>query len=379
MPDITRIPFSELFERVKTELIRDDASGSTAEYKYMGRVNDTYMFDLPSQIDWKHYQKTGTIAGKADYNTGYIATASTSVVTGSGTTWTSLNSNGFVLKVNGYNELYRVTYSGATTLSLDRNWIETSISSNTTYTLYQDRYALASDFDRMIIECDKCVYYYDSGYKVYLQYKDATALDEIKSTTPGTPMYYTVKYINNSPYIYIDVPLDTAMTIEYVYMPKLARMKEYATGTVTDLANAGTAVTGSSTDFDGFVSDTTNYKYYFRLDRDGTASASRWYLISTAASDTSLTLSDAYEGTTVSGGSLAYTISVCSVLPAGLDTALMYGAAMASSADQDNTPQMQAWLALYNAAVTAYRRIEDKRGYGKGRVGTIYEQSGARK
>ena len=157
------------------------------------------------------------------------------------------------------------------------------------------------------------------------------------------------------------------------------RMSEYVTGTITTLANAGTAVTGSSTDFDGFVTDTTNFDYYFRLDRDGTGSASKWYKISTAASDTSLTLSDAYTGTAVSGGSLAFTISHISSLPVGLDLAMVYGVAAVSAIDQTNQTQIQGWAAMYTKIVDQYRAVEGKLDYGKQRIHTIYERTGVRR
>ena len=144
------------------------------------------------------------------------------------------------------------------------------------------------------------------------------------------------------------------------------------------MANGGTAVTGSNTDFDGFVTDTSTYDYYFRLDRDGTGSSSVWYKISTAASDTSLTLSDSYTGTAVSAASLAFTISHVSLLPAGLDLAMVYGAAMVGAIDQSNNAQLQGWIASYAKILTQYRTVEGNLNYGKQRMHSIYERSNVR-
>jgi hypothetical protein len=379
MADIRRIPFSEMTERVQKELIRDN---SASEDKYKGRVNDVYTIDLPSLIDWRHIRTEASITTTADYNTGYISATSTTTVTGASTVWTSANSNNLLLKVSGYDEVYRCTYSAATSLTIDRSWVGTNISSNTTYSIFQDRYALASDFDRLVLDPDKSIYYWLGGIRVYLKYRDPDVFEVKQVYTPNIPAYYTIKWISGDPYIFIDPPDTSARTFFYVYMPILKRMSEYTTGYITTLANAGTAVTGSGTDFDGFVTSTTDYDYYLRIDPDGTSSASKWYKVSSAASDTALTLSDAYAGTAISGGTSttgAYTISMISKLPAGLDLAIIYGTAIVSAIDQTNRTQIEGWSAVYTKILDQYRAVEGKLGYSKQRVHTIYERSGCRR
>lgn len=338
------------------------------------------MFDIPNQIDYRHIRKIGQITTTADYTTGNITDISSTSVTGDGTSWTSANSNNLLLKVSGNDELYRVTYSSGTALTLDRTWVETDISSTDTgYTLYQDRYALASDFDHMILDPNRAVYYWSGGNKVYLKYRSPEDFEAGQVITPGTPSYYTIKWVSGDPYLYIDGPDTSSRTLEYAYIPTLKRMAEYTTGTITTLANAGTAVTGSGTNFDGFVTDTTAYDYYFRIDGDGTGADSKWYKISSAGSDTGITLSDAYEGTAISSGTSAYTISVVSLLPPGLDLALLYGAALIGAIDQTNNSQIKAWSAMYEKAVTQFKSIENKKNFGVKRVRTIYENSGVRR
>jgi hypothetical protein len=376
MSDMRRIPFTEQFERVQKELVRDN---SAAEAKYKGRINDVYTIDLPSQIDWRHLKTTTYVTTIDDYSTGHILIASSTSLTGDSTVWTSANSNNLLIKVSGYDEIYRCTYVGGTSLTIDRTWIGTAISSNTDYVLFQDRYVLASTFDRMALDPDKTVYYYQSGNKVYLKYRDPDVFEAKQTVTPNTPAYYTVKWINGDPYIFIDPPDNDDRSLYYVHIPTLKRMDEYTTGTITILANGGTAVTGSGTDFDGFVTDTTNYDYYFRVDADGTGSGSKWYKISTAASGTSLTLSDAYAGTAISAGTSAYTISMVSLLPAGLDLAMIYGAAVVSAIDQGAKNQVAGWSALYDKILSQYRAVEGKLDYSKQRVHTIYERTGVRR
>lgn len=376
MADIRRIPFTEIVERVQKELIRDN---SAAEGKYKSRVNDIYTIDLPDQIDWRHIRKEATITSTADYTTGTIAlTNASTTVTGTGTTFTSANSNNLLLKAANYDEVYRVTYVGATSLTLDRNWVEDTDTSET-YTLYQDRYALATDFSHMILDPDKSVYYWQNGNRNYLKYRSPEEFECRQVYIPNTPSHYTIKWVSGDPYIYIDPPDTDSRTFYYVYMPTLARMVEYTTGTITTLANGGTAVTGSGTDFDGFITDTTAYDYYFRIDGDGTGGASVWYKIASVTDDTSLTLSDAYGGTAISSGSEAYTICTISLLPAGLDAAIMYGAALIGATDQTNRTQIETWTALYNKATSQYRAIESKKNYGNQVVKPIYSRPGVRR
>ena len=377
--DIRRLPFTECVERLQNELIRDASTSAASEAKYKGRINDVYMFDIPSIIDWRHLRKSATITTTDDWNTGYISATSTTTITGASTLWTSANSNNMLVKVSGYDEVYRNTYSSATSGTIDRSWIGTNISSNTGYSMFQDRYALASDYDRMILDPDHCIYYWQTGNKRYLTYRDPDMFEEKQTTIPTYPAYYTVKWVNGDPYLFIDPPDFDDRTLEYLYLPTLKRMSEYTTGTITTLANAGTAVTGSSTDFDGFVTDTTNYDYYFRIDGDGTGARSVWYKISTAASDTSLTLSDAYAGTAISGGTSTYTISMLSLLPAGLDLALVYGAAATSAIDQTNKTQITGWATQYSRILAQYMSVEGKLEYSRQRIHTIYEKSGVRR
>lgn len=376
MANIKRIPFTEIFERCQVELVRD---GSSSESKFKGRVNDVYTVDIPSQIDWRHIRKDAAIATINDYTTGYISTTSGTAITGSDTVWTSANSNNMLLKVSGYDELYRVTYYSATGLVADRSWVGIDISTDTGYVLYQDRYTLSSDFDRLILDPDKSVYYWNSGNKVYLKYRSPDVFEQKQTSLPNTPSYYTIKWVEGDPFIFIDAPDNTSRTITYTYMPLLTRLSEYTTGTIVTLANAGTAITGSGTAFTGFVTDTSAYDYYFRLDRDGTGSNSKWYKIASAGSATGLTLSDAYAGLSVSSGSLTYTISMVSLLPPGLDLAIIYGTALVSASDQNNTTQFKDWAALYEKILSQYKTIEGKLGYGLNRMHTIYEKSGARR
>ena len=384
MAEIKRIPFSELVERVQKELVRD---ASAAEGKYKSRVNDEYTTAIPSEIDYRHIKKTGSVTTWADYSTGTVALVNGSAdITGTSTVWNTGGDAGWVagtdtmlFKAGNYDEVYRLTYVGATSATLDRNWVEATDTSES-YVIYQERYALATDFERMTDESDQCVYYWRNGIKVYLKYEDWTEFQDKQTHVVGTPYRYTVKWVNDDPYLYVNCPPTDVMTIGYDYIPSLARMAEYTTGSIKTLANASTAVVSNAgTDFDGFLSDFTTYSYYFRIDGDGTGGASVWYKIASATDNTNIVLSDAYAGTAIVAGTSAYTISKVSLLPAGLDIAIMYGAALNSAVDQSSEIQIKSWASIYRTAVDRFKRIESNRGAGKQRMRTIYEKAGVRR
>ena len=95
------------------------------------------------------------------------------------------------------------------------------------------------------------------------------------------------------------------ITVRYKRRHKDLTQADYTTGTITTLANAGTAVTGSGTTWTAaFIGR------FFKIDADG-----EWYEISARTSNTAITLAREYGGTAISGGSESYTIGEGSLLP----------------------------------------------------------------
>lgn len=102
-------------------------------------------------------------------------------------------------------------------------------------------------------------------------------------------------------------PSATANTIT-VYYHKIVKdmtASDYITGTVSALTNGGFTVTGSGTTW-----TTLMVGRFIRITSDG-----YWYEISAFTSATSLTLKKAYQGTTISAGSEAYTIGEMPLIP----------------------------------------------------------------
>lgn len=355
MSNFSRIPFTEIVERTQNEIIRDKAQDTISESKYKGAVNDVYMTDLLALLPEDFLRTTGVITTKEDYSTGTITVAvAGATIAGSSTLWTSANSDGALFKANDTGTVYRVAYTGASTLTLSSPaaWVDAAVTAGS-YRLVFDRYALASDFSRMCIDKQRrqtgppgpeAVYYYNNGSPMYMNPRDNGEFGQKSLFTYGTPSDYTVKYILGVPYLYIFPADTTSRAIFYDYIPVLTPMTEYTTGTAS-CTNGATAVTGAGTDFDGYITSTDTY--YLRFDDDGVGAASVWYQVASAGSDTAITLSTAYAGVTKAAGS-SYTISRISRWPARYDQAMMYGAAMKMDPE---ALMSQKWQTIYTSLV----------------------------
>ena len=285
-----------------------------------------------------------------------IAAAGATITGSALCVWTSALTNDSLLKGDG-NTLYRVNYSSPTALTLVQpsTWIDDAQSADS-YKLMFDRFALASDFSHMCLD-DKddpeVVYWYNNGNRQFLSPNDNGEYEGKFQFIARTPSDYTVKWVSGSPYLYIFPCDDDARGIFYEYIPLINNMTEYVTGTAT-CANAATAVTGTSTDWDGYLS--TTYDFYLRFDGDGVGSDSKWYKISTYTGDDSITLASAYGGATKTAQ--PYTISRVSLYPAKYDTALVYGAALRMDPNNNDAAR---WASVYGMYLPAF----------KGRLNTI--------
>ena len=191
----------------------------------------------------------------------------------------------------------------------------------------------------------EAVYWQSSGNPCFLIPMDNGLYDQKVSFTHATPNYYTVKYVYGVPYIYISPADTTSRAIFYNYVPELEPMTEYTTGTAS-CTTATTAVTGSSTQWAGYID--TNLEYYLRFDGDGTGSESKWYKINTTSglAAATITLSDTYGGATKS--SAAYTISMVSRWPTRYDSPMIYGAALRIDPEATGA---QRWASHYASAL----------------------------
>lgn len=96
---------------------------------------------------------------------------------------------------------------------------------------------------------------------------------------------------------------------------------DYTTGTIVTLANGGTAVTGAGTTWTaGMVGK------WIKIAAGNAANLGDglWYQISAVGSTTTLTLAQAYGGTSIAAGSATYTMGQMSILPEAYDSLPIY-------------------------------------------------------
>lgn len=342
MSNILRIiPFSELVEKSQT-LARDNSYSSRDKFK--GLINWAYTQEIPRKEDWTPLIASSSISCAAKYNTGTVSiTAGDTSITGSGTVWTSGMTNRKI-RINGNPNVYTFTYVSSTTGTVSPALSGDSNVSGAGYVIFDDDYSLASDFNRFL--SGGSLYKYRSGRPYVIdeaserkwrdEYSIDTSDEVVRCRLRGfdTSMNRVVE-INPAP--------QTAISLPYDYIKHLTPMTEYRTGYVSAITNGATGVTGSGTDWDGYVS--SSYTYYFRMDKDGVGDSSVWYKVSSATNDTTLVLASNYNGTTVASGNEEYTICMIPLLPYEFQDWMIYLAAMNSGIDQ-NDPSAQGWIAM---------------------------------
>lgn len=357
MPIAGRRPFSELVEVAQNELVREGAPGE--EPKYQGMLNQIYSNELPAILNELYVKKEAYITTVADYTDGTVTVGSaTSNIVGSSTSWTSANSEGRLIEISGKDIVYRVSFSAGTSLTFQDSLTWTASSgSGLSYTLFTDRYSLPTDFSHIIAddpEDPHVVYRYVGGNKVFLQPLTEEEWEQQNTSGVGTPWGYLIKWIKETPYMYITLAADSAEILGLSYIPQLTTLSEYTVGTVT--FTTGTAVVASSA-ASWLVNITTGTNtYYIRNDADGTGSASKWVRISSVANATALTLASAWGYT--SGATQTYTISEISKWPARFDDAIMYKTALILDPDNVN---VQKWNSVYLDAIGLDKGQESRR------------------
>ena len=357
-----RKPFQEMVEVLQNELIREAATGE--EPKYKGIINNVYVNDLPAVLPERYIKKDAFVVTIADYTTGTVTVTSATNIVGAGTTWTAANSSNLNIAVSGYNQVYRMNYVAAGSLDFQAGlaWTEAT-GSGLSYALFQDRYALASDFSYMVKDDPtnpNVVFTFINGVKTFLNPWSNEDFDRNFTATVSTLHAYTVKWTSGSPYLHVQSNPDSAENVGYAYIPRITQLRELTTGTATISGASGTSLVltfnaSMTTSLD------TACSLYIRNDADGTGSASVWGLIATVTNGSVATISSVNSLAITSGAGLTYTISEISEWPARFDDVIMHKAAWVADPD---SMQGQKWATLVNDALGTELTIETKRKRG---------------
>ena len=128
------------------------------------------------------------------------------------------------------------------------------------------------------------------------------------NTTGSTSAYPQLVFVKNDRFEVWPIPTSSDTntgTLRYQSIQKELTTADYVTGTITTLANEGTAVTGSNS-----IWTTGMVGRYFKVNSDG-----QWYKISAFTSTTAITLEREYQGVAISAGSETHTIGQMAKLP----------------------------------------------------------------
>lgn len=154
---------------------------------------------------------------------------------------------------------------------------------------------------------------------------DPTKWKLIKAYRLGTSDVPYFTYVENQKFYIQPIPATSGNTITLRgrLQTRDLTIADYTTGTITSIANGATAVVGSGTTW---TADMVGR--YIQITNTTAANGGDgfWYQIGTYTSATSIGLLKPYEGTSISGGTAAYTIGQCSVIPEAYDIGIVYRA-----------------------------------------------------
>lgn len=160
----------------------------------------------------------------------------------------------------------------------------------------------------------------------------------LQTFTSDYPSWY---FVYNEQVLFYPTPSSNGNTITYNYKKKVKDMSaaDYTTGTITTLANGGTAVTGSGTTWTAAM-----VGRYFKVDADGF-----WYEITAVGSATTLTIKRVYMGTSIAAGTSAYTIGEMPSVPEAYHEALALRAVALYFKQQNDLVRARTYEEMYDA------------------------------
>jgi len=328
------IPFTEMYERV-LNISRTDTPNNIDYVK--GLVNDVYTRTLPMIEDWIPLISSAAITTVAEYTTGTVAvTVGSNTVTGTGATFTTAMTatDGYSMKIAGNDNVYTFTYASASTGTISPAFAAQDDLTGQAYVMFKDKYSLATDFSRLLKNGS---FYYMSGGRysgnpikevpqhVFRQNYTYTPNDKIaRIMVRGTDSSGNQTLLVNQPPKFV-------RAYPYDYIKRVPPMSDYYVGT-SAVTNGSATVTGTDTSWSANVSAGS----YFRVDGNGVADASKWYLISTVDSDTQITLDTVYGEPTET--LMEYTCAtIPSVMPYEFHEFIIYEAVTRVLGDQSDT------------------------------------------
>lgn len=130
---------------------------------------------------------------------------------------------------------------------------------------------------------------------------------------------------------------------------------DYSTGTITSIANAGTAIVGSST---VWTAEMVGSYINIPVTQAANGGDGFWYKIAAWTDATHITLEKPYEGTSISAGTATYTIGQASAIPEAYDVGIVYRATALYWQNQGDDKRAKAYWMMYDGGMEAGLRDE---------------------
>jgi len=162
--------------------------------------------------------------------------------------------------------------------------------------------------------------------------------------------YFT--YVENTTFKIQPIPSVTGnlMVLRGRLQTRDLTIADYTAGTITSIANGGTAVVGSGTTW---TADMVGR--YIQITNTTAANGGDgfWYEIGSYTNATSIGLKKPYEGTSIAAGTAAYTIGQCSVIPEAYDIGICYRAAALYWQNQNDLVRAKTYWMQYDGGMEA--------------------------
>lgn len=216
--------------------------------------------------------------------------------------------------------------------SMEQYLLEKSATATTTAST--QFYNLPNDYDKLI-DVTITVGSYIYRPRQVVNRKDWDSINQTTYTSDIPQVFY----IYNGQVGFYPTPASSSNTITFLYQKKVKDMTadDYTTGTVTTLANGGTALTASGTTFTAAMTNR-----YIRITSDGF-----WYPISAFLTTTTLTLGRAFQGTAIAAGSEAFTIGELPTLPETYQDMLVWKPCATYFKQQNDLVRAREFDAMY--------------------------------
>lgn len=351
--NLKEIPLTEVIERIiELARIREEV-----RKKVRGIVNDIYVRDIPKKEDWAFLMVRSAITYTQEYITGNVTgtTGGTTLTFSSAVAITS-DMTGRRIKIANNDYVYDFTFAGTTSGTINPPLSGTQNVSGASYSIFQNVYALAGDFDRFPKNGGLKLFF--GGVEKRVQERGYDYFTENSVFTSNDNTNYCRLIGNDTAgkrLLEVMPPPQNAISVEYDYLKQVRPLRETSAGTVT-ISAAATAVVGDANS--RFLEATTGD--YFRVDAFGTGADSEWYRIIAIADNSSMTLQSVFGN---SGATSAkYTISSAPEMPVMLHPALIFGGIAQVTADQDD-PNAVYYRQEYANILTDAKRVFKTRIY----------------